>query len=68
MIITEERYVIATTEFPLEFEDGYGNTVWDIKDAEKYASIELANERLNNYDDHAKSRFRLMKLVVSYEF
>lgn len=68
MIITEERYVIATRDFPLEFDDGYGNNVDDIRDAKKYKKIDDAAQEINNYDEDCREQYEVRKVVISYEF
>lgn len=68
MRITEERYVIVTRDFPLEFDDGYGYNVDDIRDARKYRKMDDAVQTINDFDEECRERYEVRKVVIVYEF
>lgn len=67
MIIKKKRYVIATREFPLMFDDGNGNGVDAIEDAYLHDSEHKALDVLNTCFDEP-SEHQVIEVTISYEF
>lgn len=67
MIIKNEKYTIATKDYPIKFDDGNGNPVDDLDDAYLELSYDNAKSRLENCFDEP-DEFQILKVKVSYEF
>lgn len=65
MIIKNEKYTIATKDYPLTFDDGNGNSVDDLDDAYLDLSYDNTKARLENYDE--PDEFQILKVRVTYE-
>lgn len=68
MKITSIKYVIATTNFPLLFDDGNGNSVDDINDAFFYTSQNAARNDLDKFDDDVIGNYQVLSVKNTYEF
>lgn len=66
MKITNKKYVIATKDFPLEFDDGNGNRLDNIEDARLYNDMEDVNSVLQYFDD--PDEHQIIQVNVTYEF
>lgn len=66
MKITNKKYVIATKDFPLEFDDGNGNRLDSIEDARLYNDMEDAKSVLQYFDD--PDEHQIIQVSVIYEF
>ena len=66
MKITNKKYVIATKDFPLEFDDGNGNRLDNIEDARLYNDMEDVNSVLQYFDD--PDGHQIIQVNVTYEF
>ena len=64
MIISEEKYCIASKEFPLKFYRCGNETDYFHNDLLR--SQESAEDELNTYDEPEK--FQVLKVKVTYEF
>lgn len=67
MKISRQKFAIATSNFPLEFDDGDGNKVDSIEEAYFYNDKEDANAVLNGYFDEP-DKFQIIDVMVTYEF
>lgn len=65
MIIETEKYCIATKDFPLQFDDGEGNSVSDFRYAH-LDSYEYMKSELEHFDE--PENFQILKVKVTYEF
>lgn len=65
MIIEKEKYVIATKSFPLEFDDGKGNSVSDFENA-YLGNYEDTKSILKSFDE--ADEYQILKVKVMYEF
>ena len=65
MKIKRDKYVISTTDFPLLFDDGSGNSVDDLDDAMIYDNLESASLNFNKFDD--VDMFQILPISVTYE-
>jgi len=67
MIIKETKYVIATKEFPLEFEDKSGEyNTNKMQEAMFYDDKVNAEQQLNNNYDNPEE-FIILPVVITYE-
>ena len=64
MIITKEKYCIASKSFPLKFY-GCGNEVDTLED-DVLMSKEMCEEELGTYEE--PEEFHILKVQVTYEF
>lgn len=64
MIISEEKYCIASKEFPLKFYRCGNET--DYFENDLLRSKESAEDELNTYDE--PEEFQVLKVKVTYEF
>lgn len=65
MIITKTKYVIATTSFPLEFENNNAYDTPLLEDAAFYNSEIEANNELDRFDE-SESR-QIIPVTITYE-
>lgn len=68
MKIVNIKYVIATTNFPLLFDDGNGNSVDDIEDAYLYINKDVAQNNLDKFDDDVFGNYQILPIKQTYEF
>ena len=66
MKIEFNRYVIATKEHPIEFDDGSGNLISDIDHAMMWFEEKYARESLKMFDE--PSEYKIIRVRVTYEF
>lgn len=66
MIIKNEKYTIATKDYPLTFDDGNGNPVDDLDDAYLDLSYDNTKARLENCFDEP-DEFQILKVCITYE-
>jgi hypothetical protein len=68
MKIEKNKYVIATKDFPLQFEDNFtdGEDTEFIEDAAFYDFKETAVEELDRFDEPEKRQ--ILKVKITYEF
>ena len=64
MIISEEKYCIASKEFPLKFYRCGNET--DYFEHDLLRSKESAEDELNTYDE--PEEYQILKVKVTYEF
>lgn len=64
MIISEEKYCIASIEFPLKFYRCGNET--DYFEQDLLRSFESATDELSTYDEPEK--FQILKVKATYEF
>ena len=64
MIITEEKYCIASKEFPLRFYRCGNET--DVLEYDVLRSKESCEHELNTYDE--PDQFHILRVKVTYEF
>lgn len=64
--ISKQKYVIVTKNFPLEFDDGDGNSMDNIEEARLYNDMECANNVLQYFDD--PDEHQIIKVDITYEF
>lgn len=67
MVIRKKRYVIASKNFPLEFDDGDGCAMDNIEDAYFYESRDDAMSVLSRCFDEP-DEYQVIEVRVSYEF
>lgn len=65
MKIKFEKFVIATKSFPLEFDDGTGDTVDDMEYAILYETEGNAEIELERFDE--PDQFQILPVKVTYE-
>ena len=65
MIIGNNKYVIATKSFPLEFDNGYGNMVSDFNGSYLGTYDEMKTQ-LGYFDEPDK--YQILEVKVTYEF
>jgi hypothetical protein len=65
MRVIKEKYVIATKDFPLLFDDGNGDYLDDIEETICYEDQEDAQSELDNFDEPADHQ--ILKVKITYE-
>lgn len=68
MKVYVKKYVIATKEYPIMFDDGSGNQAEDFEDAELYGSEYDAKEQLDRFDDDCINKWCVVPVDVTYNF
>lgn len=63
--ISKQKYVIVTKNFPLEFDDGNGNSVDSIEEAHLYSYKEEADKILGHFDE--PDEHQVIKVDITYE-
>ena len=63
--ISKQKYVIVTKNFPLEFDDGNGNSVDSIEEAYLYSYKEEADKILGHFDE--PDEHQVIKVDITYE-
>lgn len=66
MIVENKKYVIATKSFPLEFDDGSGNSVSDFNDAYLGTYEERKSTLVECFDE--PDEHQILEVKVTYEF
>lgn len=67
MITTNTRYVIATKQFPLLFDDGDGNMIDSIDYALLYERRDQAQYRIDKAFDEPEN-YQVLCIKVTFEF
>ena len=67
MITTNTKYIIATKEFPLLFDDGDGNMIDEVECAYLYDEKEHAQYRIDNTFDKPDS-YMVLRVKITLEF
>lgn len=67
MIVKKNKYVIATKDFPIVFDDGDGNLEKDIQYAYLYPDKSCAEKILSNEFDEPDN-FQILEVNITYEF
>lgn len=67
MKISRQKFAIATSNFPLEFDDGYGNMINEVEHAYLYDSKDQAQYRIDKTFNEP-DKYMVLCVKITLEF